>query len=107
MILGNDDAYFMSLYMTTQLEKHGLVLHEIRADGHCLYAAVESDRASGAMFSPLKTREHDGVVFNVKKPHFPMQLFRNKAKRHCIPSVIEKSNFLSVRIVSKFKLQTE
>ena len=26
--------------MATQLEKHGLVLHEIRADGHCLYAAV-------------------------------------------------------------------
>ena len=26
--------------METQLQKHGLVLHEIRADGHCLYAAV-------------------------------------------------------------------
>ncbi|KAL1792487.1 hypothetical protein ACET3X_008994 [Alternaria dauci] len=26
--------------MTTQLHKHGLALHEIRADGHCLYAAV-------------------------------------------------------------------
>lgn len=26
--------------MAAQLEKHGLVLHEIRADGHCLYAAV-------------------------------------------------------------------
>ncbi|XP_014557247.1 hypothetical protein COCVIDRAFT_15471 [Bipolaris victoriae FI3] len=26
--------------MATQLEKHSLALHEIRADGHCLYAAV-------------------------------------------------------------------
>ncbi|KAI4657695.1 uncharacterized protein J4E78_006083 [Alternaria triticimaculans] len=26
--------------MATQLQKHGLALHEIRADGHCLYAAV-------------------------------------------------------------------
>jgi len=26
--------------METQLQKHGLALHEIRADGHCLYAAV-------------------------------------------------------------------
>jgi len=26
--------------MAVQLNKHGLVLHEIRADGHCLYAAV-------------------------------------------------------------------
>lgn len=26
--------------MATQLERHNLALHEIRADGHCLYAAV-------------------------------------------------------------------
>ncbi|KAG9185590.1 OTU domain-containing protein 6 [Alternaria panax] len=26
--------------MATQLQNHGLVLHEIRADGHCLYAAI-------------------------------------------------------------------
>lgn len=26
--------------METQIQKHGLALHEIRADGHCLYAAV-------------------------------------------------------------------
>jgi OTU domain-containing protein 6 len=34
--------------METQLEKHQLSLHEIRADGHCLYAAVADQ---------LKTRE--------------------------------------------------
>lgn len=34
--------------METQLEKHKLSLHEIRADGHCLYAAVADQ---------LKTRE--------------------------------------------------
>jgi OTU domain-containing protein 6 len=27
-------------YMATQLQRHKLALHEIRADGHCLYAAV-------------------------------------------------------------------
>jgi OTU domain-containing protein 6 len=36
--------------MATQLQQHGLVLHEIRADGHCLYAAVADQ---------LQTRELD------------------------------------------------
>jgi OTU domain-containing protein 6 len=34
--------------MATQLQKRGLALHEIRADGHCLYAAVADQ---------LRTRE--------------------------------------------------
>jgi OTU domain-containing protein 6 len=36
--------------METQLQKHKLALHEIRADGHCLYAAVADQ---------LQTRELD------------------------------------------------
>jgi len=35
--------------MAQQLEKHGLVLHEIRADGHCLYAAIADQLGSRAI----------------------------------------------------------
>jgi len=46
--------------MATQLQKHGLALHEIRADGHCLYAAV----ADQLQTRELGLKPRTGVMIN-------------------------------------------
>jgi OTU domain-containing protein 6 len=51
--------------MATQMEKHGLALHEIRADGHCLYAAVADQLTTREL--GLKPKIAVTVVGNVEE----------------------------------------